>query len=65
MNGFFWRLGDVAGVAGLIMCLLSGAARLFGHYFAFGLESNSVFLAGVGIMVAACLAKLHSLRPSR
>jgi hypothetical protein len=53
--------GDVAAVVGMLLCLLTGAARLFGTYAIAGLGTMVLFTVGVGLMVFACLAKLHLL----
>jgi hypothetical protein len=53
--------GDVAAVVGILLCALTGAARLLGTYQLLGIGTNMLFMAGIGIMVFACLAKLHLL----
>ena len=58
-------LGDIAALAGLLLCLVSGVARLMNQWVQFGFETQTIFLVGVGLMVAGCLAKLHIMsRPS-
>ena len=53
--------GNVFSGVGLLFCLVAGVSRLSGSYFVFSYEAMTVFNAGVGVMVAACLAKLHQL----
>ena len=53
--------GDVAAVVGILLCALSSAARAFGVYEIAGLGSIALFTLGIGVMVFACLAKLHLL----
>jgi type IV secretory pathway VirB2 component (pilin) len=51
--------GLIAGVLGVLVCAISGLARLFGVYYLGGYESTAIFMAGTGIMVFACLVKLE------
>jgi hypothetical protein len=53
--------GNVAAVAGTLLCVLTIAARLLGIYEIAGIDAISLFTVGVGMMVFACLAKLHVL----
>lgn len=61
MNKLIRIGGDVAAVAGTLLCLVTGLARLFGVYELGGVESIALFTVGVGGMVFACLVKLHLL----
>ena len=61
MNKLLRVAGDVAAVAGTVLCLVTGAARLIGVYELAGVESIALFTVGVGGMVFACLVKLHLL----
>ena len=55
-------VGNIAAVLGILACLVSGVFNLMGHHRVFdGTLVESVFLFGVGLMVTACLAKLHLL----
>jgi hypothetical protein len=51
--------GNVLSGTGLLLCLLAGVSRLSGSYFVFSYEAMTVFNAGVGVMVTACLVKLY------
>jgi hypothetical protein len=53
--------GDVAAVVGILLSVLSGGARVFGIYDIAGIDAIAVFTVAIGIMVFACLAKLHLL----
>lgn len=52
--------GSVAGVLGVIICLISGLARIAGYYYLDDFQSTTVFNMGVGLMVFACLVKLET-----
>ena len=54
-------VGDVAAVVGILLCVVSGTARLLGTYAIAGLGTMVLFTVGVGLMVFASLAKLHLL----
>ncbi len=51
--------GNIAGVLGLLVCLVSGGARVLGQFYLLGYEAMTLFVGGIGLMVAACLAELH------
>ena len=59
---YAWRIGAVLG---LILCLLSGLLRLGGQSLGLGFELITIFDVGVGLMVAAGLAKLHLIGKSK
>ncbi len=61
MNKLISIAGDVAAVVGILLCVLSVAARIFGIYAIAGLGTLVLFTVGIGVMVFACLAKLHLL----
>lgn len=54
-------VGNAAALLGMLLCGISGTARLGGAYILAGIELGTLFLAGVGLMVFACLTKLHLL----
>lgn len=54
-------IGTVLGVIGILICLLAGVSRIAGNFYLLGFESVTLFIGGISIMVAACLAKLHSV----
>ena len=53
--------GNLAAVVGILVCVLTIAARIFSIYEIAGIDAISLFTLGVGLMVFACLAKLHVL----
>ena len=55
------RLGTAAGLLGLFICAVSGLARVTGGYYLAQYEITSLFTAGIGLMVFACLLKLEVL----
>ena len=61
MNKVLDIVGNVAAVVGILACLVAGGGRLAGSFYLFGFEAATLFLGGIAIMVAACLAKLQSL----
>jgi hypothetical protein len=52
---------DVLGGLGVTACVVAGVARLAGVFYLLDAETLTVFQAGTGIMVAACLLKLWNL----
>lgn len=61
MNKTIGALGNTAGLLGLLICAVSGVARITGQYHLAGFEAMTLFNGGVGLMVAASLFKLHAL----
>jgi hypothetical protein len=53
--------GSISGLVGVLVCLISGLARVAGYYYLADYQSTTVFNMGVGMMVFACLVKLHTL----
>jgi len=60
------NIATVAGIAGVVICLLAGVIRLMGGYYFVGFEILTLFNIGVAAMVFGCLLKLeyvvHSLK---
>jgi hypothetical protein len=54
-------LGDIAGVIGALVCLVSGATRFLGSWNLAGVQISALFNLGIGLMVFACLTKLHAI----
>jgi len=61
VNKLIGIAGDAAAAAGVLVCVLSGGARVAGMYAIGGIGTSALFTLGTGIMVFACLAKLHLL----
>ena len=58
------NIGNAAAVIGILVCLVAGATRAAGSYYLGVYSAMTLFNVGVGLMVAACLAKLHLLQSS-
>lgn len=54
-------VGNAAALLGIALCAVSGLARLAGSYVLGGMELGTLFQGGIGLMLLACLAKLHLL----
>jgi hypothetical protein len=61
VNKLIGVAGNVAAVAGILLCVLTVAARILGVYEIAGIDVIAGFTVGIGSMVFACLAKLHVL----
>ena len=61
MERFTGLLGNFAAMAGLLVCLVWGGARVLGNYHILNFSTNALFQTGIGLMVLACLCKLHVL----
>lgn len=53
--------GSISGIVGVMICLISGLARIAGYYYLADYQSTTVFNMGVGLMVFACLVRLETL----
>ena len=53
-------VGSILGVLGMLICLISGLARIAGFYYLADYQAITVFNMGVGLMVFACLVKLEN-----
>jgi len=62
MNKLIGIAGDAAAILGVVLCAVTGAARLLGHYEMAGVGTVALFTVGIGMMVFACLAKLHLIQ---
>lgn len=63
MDKLIETVGNVVAVLGILVCLAAGAARLGENWYVVGFQAMVLFNVGVGLMVTACLAKLHVMRP--
>ena len=57
-------LGNIIGVAGVLVIFVAGLSRLLGNYHLVGFELVTLFTGGIALMVMACLVKLHQLNLS-
>lgn len=46
-------------IAGILICVVAGVMRLTGHYQVLGVESLTIFIAGMAAMLVAILIKVH------
>lgn len=58
-------IGNITGIAGILICIVAGLSRLVGAYFLLGFQTVTLFIAGIALMVMACLAKLHLISNSK
>jgi hypothetical protein len=55
------NLGNVAAITGVVLCAVSGVARLAGAYHLGGYQAMTLFTGGMGLMLMGALGKLHVL----
>ena len=58
-------LGRVLGIVGLVVCAVSGLARLAGRYTLNGFPVITSFQAGIALLVAGCFFLLLALASRR
>lgn len=58
MNQLLTWLGRLAGLAGAILCLVGGLARLAGAFWLGGFQAGTLLQAGTALMTFACLCFL-------
>lgn len=51
-------IGRLAGLAGVLMCLVAGSARLSGAFRIRGFQTGTVLQVGMAAMIFGCLAHL-------
>lgn len=61
MNSLLMLVGRLAGVAGLLVCIVAFGVRLTGLYFLGGFQLGTLFLAGIAAMIAGCFCLLLTL----
>jgi len=54
-------IANLAAILGVVLCAVSGVARLAGSYHVASYEAMTLFNAGVGSMVFAALVKVEVL----
>ena len=59
MTKLIERAGNVSALLGILICLVSGVSRLMGNWETAGYSTMTLFTLGIGLMVFACLTKLH------
>ena len=61
MNKAIVSLGNAAAIAGIVLCAVSGAARLAGAYHLGHYQAMTLFTGGMALMMLGALCKLHAL----
>lgn len=51
------KLGIVAGVLGILVCIVSVIGRYYGSPQVFGMEARTVLLIGTSLLVLGCFLK--------
>lgn len=57
--------GNIVGLAGVLLTVVAGVARIMGHYHLAGFEIMTLFVGGMGLMLIGSFAKLHVLSNQR
>jgi hypothetical protein len=55
------NVADLAGIAGVLLCVFAGFARIMGSFHVAGYESMTLFYIGMGGMIFSILLKLDML----
>jgi hypothetical protein len=61
MDTLLIMLGRLAGLAGVVVCVVAGVARLAGAYWLAGFQVQTLLLAGTALMVLGCLCLLAAI----
>jgi hypothetical protein len=54
-------IGRLAGVAGVVLCVIAGATRLLGAYWLGQFQTTTLLQVGIAGMVLGCLCLLMAL----
>jgi hypothetical protein len=58
MENLLVMLGRIAGVAGAVICLIAGFARLLGNFYLGGFSVASLLQGGMGGLLIGCFLLL-------
>ena len=61
MHNMIALVGSIVGLAGVLLTVAAGVARVSGHYHLVGFESMTLFVGGMGLTLIGSFAKLHLL----
>ena len=61
MGRILGLVGNVSAIAGVLLAIGAGIARILGMYFVSGYATMTLFQVGTGLMVLACLCKLEAM----
>jgi len=58
MNELLVMVGRLAGIAGALVCLVAGLARLLGNFYLLGFGVGTLLQAGMAGLLIGCFALL-------
>ena len=58
MENLLVMLGRLAGIAGAVLCVVAGFARILGHFYLGGFSVASLLQAGMGGLLIGCFLLL-------
>jgi membrane protein implicated in regulation of membrane protease activity len=61
MNALLLLLGRAAGLGGILLCVVAGAARLSGQYYMGNFQLTTLLQAGTAAIVMGCFFLLLAL----
>ncbi len=61
MKALLLLLGRAAGLGGLLLCIVAGAARLSGQYYMGSFQLTTLLQAGIAAVVMGCFFLLLAL----
>ena len=61
MDNLLVILGRLAGIAGAVICLVAGFARILGNFYIAGFSVASLLQAGMGGLLIGCFILLLAL----
>jgi hypothetical protein len=62
MDNLLVMLGRVAGIAGVVICLVAGFARTVGHFYLAGFSVTALMQAGMGGLMIGCFLLLLAMQ---
>jgi hypothetical protein len=62
MENFLVMLGRIAGIAGAVICLVAGFARILGNFYIAGFSVASLLQAGMGGLLIGCFMLLLAMQ---
>jgi hypothetical protein len=61
MGKMIENIGNAAAATGIVLCAVSGVARIAGMYHLGHYQAMTLFTGGMGLMLMGALCKLHAL----
>lgn len=61
MNDFLLLLGRIAGIAGLLLCVIAGATRILGSFYLGQFQTGTLLQIGVAALAVGCFFLLWVL----